>query len=126
MTILLTHRLGLSTLPYSPFFFSCSKLESRFMSPRFPYEGPFTIWMLHVCVSISISKLCNFPVTSLLSWGSFFSHIVRGYGSITFWSSCRLLWSHFGHDRAKNDPEIDFLVQAVNCLVGCMYAMVLE
>ena len=26
---------------------------------------------------------------------------------------CRLLWSHFGHDRAKNDPRVVSPVQVV-------------
>ena len=35
----------------------------------------------------------------------------------TFWDCCRLFWSRFGHNRAKNDSVIDFPCQAVNTLV---------
>ena len=42
----------------------------------------------------------------------------------TFWDCCRLFWSRFGHNRAKNDLGVVFLNQAVNRLCDCVYAVV--
>ena len=44
--------------------------------------------------------------------------------SDTFWDCYRLVWSRFGHDRAKNDSGVVFLNQAVNGLCDCVYAVV--
>ena len=41
-----------------------------------------------------------------------------------FWGCCRLFWSHFGHDRAKNGSGIVFPIQAVNHLFDYVYAVV--
>ena len=41
-----------------------------------------------------------------------------------FWDYYRLFWSHFGHDKAKDDLGVVFLNQAVNCLCDCVYAVV--
>ena len=43
---------------------------------------------------------------------------------IHFRDCCRLFWSHFGHDRAKNNSGVVFLAQAVNRLCDCVYAVV--
>ena len=55
--------------------------------------------------------------------GLLFPHVV-GCVCFTFWDCCRLFWSRFGHDRAKNDSGIVFLAQAVNRLCDCVYAVV--
>ena len=36
---------------------------------------------------------------------------------------CRLLWSHFGHDRANNDSGIDFPCPSCESLVCCVYVV---
>ena len=36
----------------------------------------------------------------------------------------QIVWSCFGHDRAKNDLGTVFPIQAVNRLCDCMYAVV--
>ena len=43
--------------------------------------------------------------------------------SLTFWLLW-IGWSHFVHDRAKNDSGVVFLAQAVNRLCDCVYAVV--
>ena len=43
--------------------------------------------------------------------------------SLMFWF-LRIVWSHFGHDRAKNSARIVFPIQSVNCLFDCMYVVV--
>ena len=55
--------------------------------------------------------------------GLLFPH-VAGCVFFTFWDCCRLFWSCFGHDRAKNDSRVVFLAQAVNRLYDCVYAVV--
>ena len=45
-------------------------------------------------------------------------------GSFKFVGCCGFPLSHFGHDRAKNDPGIDFPYPSYELLVCCMYAVV--
>ena len=49
---------------------------------------------------------------------------VVNYDADTFWDCCKLIGSHFGHDRAKNDSGVVFLSQAINHLCDCVYAVV--
>ena len=48
---------------------------------------------------------------------------IRGFVVVffTFWGCCRLFWSRFGHDKAKNDSGIDFPYPSYESLVCCVY-----
>ena len=75
------------------------------------------IFLPHFVVCVSLPS--GFIVENRL----LFPH-VAGCVGFTFWDCCRLFWSRFGHDRAKNDSGVVFLAQAVNRLCDCVYAVV--
>ena len=66
----------------------------------------------------------SFPGDFVVQDGLLFSPRLLAVSTFTFWGCCRLVWSRFGHDRAKNNAGIVFLVQAVNRLCDCVYAVV--
>ena len=127
-----------------PGFYSRSELGAVFFHPRFPCEGLFTFFLLCVCFpyrfvacvyvfplpdrepgfSLPFSDCVSLPGGFIVENGLLFPPHFVGCVCCYILGCCRLLWSRFGHDRAKNDSGIVFLAQAVNRLCDCVYALV--
>ena len=119
---------------YHCFLVSRTQEESRFgchscSLPRGIWSI-FPSWFWGLCVKFPsrigwesvffpIAVCVSFPMVSLLRECCWF-HIFCWLCCFYMLGCCRLLWSRFGHDRAKNDPGVVSLIQAV--IVGWLHA----
>ena len=78
---------------------------------------------LEVCFTSSIPNCVSFH-GFIVENGLLPPHVLVGCVCCHDWGYCRFFWSHFGHERAKNDSGIVFPVQAMNLLVDYVYAVV--